>query len=205
LPKSGPDFVANLMGLRNFRTYGGHMKSRLLACAAAGLACTFLVRAGAQVSGGAAGRTYGAFVSGPPAYAGGPRHAVPLDQITANVRAAGLQPLSRPMLRGAVYYVRAVNPPRAEMRVAIDARSGRVLSATRVAHEPPARPASEPGPVPQPYASGRGYSEAPPADLPLENRAMPPGRIPDAPAPKRESAPSPGPAKPVMVPIAPLE
>jgi hypothetical protein len=31
------------------------------------------------------------------------------------------------------------------------------------------------------------------------------GRIPDAPAPKRESAPSPGPAKPVMVPIPPLE
>jgi hypothetical protein len=70
---------------------------------------------------------------------------VPLDQITANVRAAGLQPLSRPMLRGAVYYVRAVNPARAEMRVAIDARSGRVLSATRVTHKPPARTASEPG------------------------------------------------------------
>jgi hypothetical protein len=181
------------------------MKSRLLACAAAGLACTFPVRAGAQVSGGEAGRTYGAFVSGPPAYAGGPRHAVPLDQITANVRAAGLQPLSRPVLRGAVYYVRAINPARAEMRVAIDARSGRVLSATRVAHEPPAPPAGGPGPAPQPYVSGRGYSEAPPADLPLEGRVMPPGRMPDAPAPKLENALGPGPAKPVMVPIAPLE
>jgi hypothetical protein len=53
------------------------MKSRLLTCAAAGLACTFPGLAGAQVS-------------------------MPLDQITANVRAAGLQPLSRPMLRGAV-------------------------------------------------------------------------------------------------------
>jgi hypothetical protein len=58
------------------------MKSRLLACAAAGLACTFPGLAGAQVS-------------------------VPLDQITAHVRAAGLQPLSRPMVRGVVYYVRA--------------------------------------------------------------------------------------------------
>ena len=181
------------------------MKSRLLACAVAGLACTFPARASAQVSGGDAGRAYGALSVGrrlmPVA------RAVPLDQITANVRAAGLQPLSRPVLRGAVYYVRAINPARAEMRVAIDARSGRVLSATRVAHEPPAPPAkfSEPGPAPQPYVSGHGYSEAPPADLPLEGRVMPPGRMPDAPAPKLENAPSPGPAKPVMVPIAPLE
>jgi hypothetical protein len=78
--------------------------------------------------------------------------------------------------------VRAVNPARVEIRVAIDARNGRVLSAMRVAHQPPA-----------------------PADLPLEGRAMPPGQMPDAPAPKLENAPSPGPAKPVMVPIAPLE
>ena len=161
------------------------MKSRLLACALAGLACTLPVWAGAQ--------------SWPPAHAGGPRHAVPLDQITAIVRAAGLQPLSRPMLRGAVYYVRAVTPGRAEMRVAIDARSGHVLSATRVSRELPAR--AKPGPAPQPYVSGSGYSEAPP----LESRAMPPGRIPDAPAPRLESVPSVGPAKPVMVPIAPLE
>jgi hypothetical protein len=181
------------------------MKSRLIACLVAGLACTFPAGAGAQVSGGDAGRAYGAFVSGPPAYAGGPRHAVPLDQITANVRAAGLQPLSRPMLRGMVYYVRAVNSARVEIRVAIDARSGRVLSATRVAHQPPAPPASEPGPAPQPYVSGRAYSEAPPADLPLEGRAMPPGQMPDAPTPKLENASSPGPTKPVMVPIAPLE
>jgi len=165
------------------------MKSRLLACALAGLACTLPVWAGAQ--------------SWPPARAGGSRPAVPLDQITAIVRAAGLQPLSRPMLRGAVYYLRAVTPGRAEMRIAIDARSGRVLSATRVSRELPAR--AEPGPAPQPYVSGRGYSEAPPADLPLENRAMPPGRIPDAPAPRLESAPSVAPAKPAMVPIAPLE
>ena len=163
------------------------MKSRLLACALAGLACTLPVWAGAQ--------------SWPPARAGGSRPAVPLDQITAIVRAAGLQPRSRPMLRGAVYYLRAVAPGRAEMRVAIDARSGRVLSATRVSRELPARTATEPGPAPQPYVSGRGYSEAPP----LENRAMPPGRIPDAPAPRLESAPSVGPAKPAMVPIAPLE
>jgi hypothetical protein len=178
------------------------MKSRLLACAVGGLAYAIPAGAGAQVSGEDGGRAYGAFVSGPPAYPSGPRHAVPLDQITANVRVAGLQPLSRPVLRGAIYYVRAVNSAHAETRVAIDARSGRILSATRVAREPPARPASEPGP--QPHVSGGGYSEAPPAVLPLENRAMPPGRMPEAPTPKHENAP-PGPAKPVMVPIAPLE
>jgi hypothetical protein len=180
------------------------MKSRLLACAAAGLACTFPALAGVQVSGGNAGRTYGAFGSGPPAYPGGPHPALSHDQIMANVRAAGLQPLSRPKLRGAVYYVRAVNPARAKMRVALDAHSGRVLSATRLAHEAPVRPASEPGPAPQPYVTGRG-SEAPPAVLPLESGAMSPGRMPDASAPKLENAPSAGPAKPVMVPIAPLE
>jgi hypothetical protein len=172
-----------------------NVKARLLAGAVAGLACAFPVGAGAQVSGADAGRPYGAqtFASGPPAYAGGPRYAVPSDQISANVRAAGLEPLSRPVLRGAVYYLRAVNRARTEMRVAIDARSGRVLSATRVAYEPPAPPAAgEPGQAPapapapapryEPYVSGRGYSEAapvPPADVPVEGRPMPPGRVPN--------------------------
>jgi hypothetical protein len=189
-----------------------NVKARLLAGAVAGLACAFPVGAGAQD----AGRPYGAqpFASGPPAYGGGPRYALPSDQISANVRAAGLEPLSRPVLRGAVYYLRAVNRARAEMRVAIDARSGRVLSATRVAYEPPAPPAAgEPGlaqaqaPVPapasapapryEPYVSGRGYSEAapvPPADVPVEGRPMPAGRAPNygvtSPA-KRLAAPLP--------------
>jgi hypothetical protein len=168
-----------------------NVKARLLAGAVAGLACAFPVGAGAQD----AGRPYGAqpFASGPPAYAGGPRYAVPSDQISANLRAAGLEPLSRPVLRGAVYYLRAVNRARTEMRVAIDARSGRVLSATRVANEPPApaaagepapEPASAPAPAPryEPYVSGRGYSEAapvPPADVPVEGRPVPAGRVPN--------------------------
>ena len=169
------------------------MKSRLFACVVPGLACTLPVWAGAQGSGGDAGRAHGAFVSGPPAYAGGSRHAMPLDQITANMRAAGLQPLSRPILRGAVYYVRAVTPARG------DARRPR-----RTKRPYPIGDAGR-STATQPYLGGRGHAEAPPSDLPLENRAMPAGRIPDAPAPKLESAPSVGPAKPVMVPIAPLE
>jgi len=59
------------------------------------------------------------------------------------------------------------------------------------------------GSAPQPHVSGRGYSEAPPADLPLESKTMP-GRMPDAPVPKLQNEPNPGLAKPVMVPIAPL-
>ncbi len=213
------------------------MKARLLACAVAGLACAFPVAAGAQ----------GAqpFSSGPPTYGGGPR-TVPPDQITANVRAAGLEPLSRPLLRGTVYYMRALNRARTEMRVAVDARSGRVLSATRVTQEPaaPGETAAAPAPRYEPYTGSRGYSEAaplPPAEVPGGGQPTPPARapnygvtspakrlaaqppasrprpadsgevtgsVPQAPAAKPESAPSvssPAPAKPAMVPIAPLE
>ena len=56
------------------------------------------------------------------------------------------------------------------------------------------------GSAPPPHVSGRGYSEARPADLPLESKAMP-ERVPDAPVPKLEE---PGLAKAGMVPIAPL-
>jgi hypothetical protein len=207
------------------------VEARLLARAVAGLVCAFPVGTGAQVSGADAGRPYGAqpFANGSPAYAAGPRYAVPLDQITANVRARGLEPQSRPVLRGAIYYMRAVNRARAEMRVAIDARSGRVLSATRVAYAPPAPPAAvEPAPAPprryEPNMSSRGYSEGaqlPPADVPPTNRpaAEPPlprsgelgegaGSMPEAPASNPESAlnaPNSLSTTPVMAPIAPLE
>jgi hypothetical protein len=118
--------VADLMLASKFETHGGHMKSRLLACAVAGLQLRSRRGLTHRFPVGMQAPAYGPFVSGPPAYAGAPRYAVPLDQITANARAAGLQPLGKPMLRGAVYYVRAINPARAEMRVASDARSGRV-------------------------------------------------------------------------------
>jgi hypothetical protein len=154
-----------------------NVKVRLLAGAVAGLACVVPVGAGAQAPGAQP------FSSGPPVYGGGPRYALPADQITASVRAAGLEPLSRPLLRGSVYYVRALNRARTEVRVAIDARSGRVLSAARVANEPPApvaagEPAPAPAPRYEPYLSSRGYSEAaplPPADVPGGTQPTPPG------------------------------
>ena len=166
------------------------MKALFLTCALVGLTCLFAVGAGAQI--------YGGFANGPPAYGGGSRSAMTPDQITASMRAAGLEPLSRPILRGAVYHVRAVNRARAQMQVTVDARSGRVLSAARVTSEvhPPA--AGEAG-----LALRHEPAGSPPADLPLEGRTLPAGRPPDPPAAKL--AVSPGPEKPVMVPIAPLE
>jgi hypothetical protein len=165
------------------------MKARLLACAAAALACAFPVAAGAQVSGADAARPYGA--GPPPSYATGPNASgfaavVPPEQIAANVRAAGWQPLSRPVLRGPVYYMRAANRRNFELRVAIDARSGRIISATRLPFDqPPASAAYATGPAPapryEPYVRGSGYSEAapvPPGDVPIDSRPMPPDSRP---------------------------
>ena len=168
------------------------MKVRLLAGAVAGLACAFPVGAGAQAPGADQGRPYGAapFASGPPT-AGGPRYALPPDRITASVRAAGMEPLSRPLLRGAVYYVRAVNRARTEMRVANDPPG------SPVAGEPGPAPAPAPAPRYEPYLSTHGYSEAapsPPADVPIEGRPVASGRAPNyattSPA-KRVAAPLP--------------
>ena len=156
------------------------MKARLLACAAAGLACTVPFAAGAQVPGGA------------PMYAQPYRAASAQDQILANVRAAGLAPLSRPALRGAVYYVRAMSHNNVEVRVAVDARTGRVLTATRVADAPRYEPAIR----------GQGYSEAaplPPGEVPQAGPAaidpIPPAPARAAPSPPRKLAAQP-PARP---------
>ncbi len=189
--------VANSTRLAEF-PYGTeeNMKARLLACAAAGLACAVPVAAGAQVSGPDAARPY----------AGAVASAVSPAQVAASVRAAGLTPLSRPALRGAVYYMRAATRRNLEVRVAIDARTGQLLSATRVASEPP-RPADAPGTAPEPgpeaaprYAPllrGSGYSEAapvPPGDIPVEAQPMSPGRLPGpTPAAKKVAAQPPMP------------
>jgi len=203
-----------------------NMKARLLACAAAGLACAVPVAAGAQVSGPDAARPY----------AGAVASAVSPAQVAASVRAAGLTPLSRPALRGAVYYMRAATRRNLEVRVAIDART----DAPGTAPEP----GPEAAPRYAPLLRGSGYSEAapvPPGDIPVEAQPMSPGRlpgptpaakkvaaqppmprsrpgesaevtgsVPEAPAAKPAQAPSsvanPPAAKPVMmVPIAPLE
>jgi hypothetical protein len=166
-----------------------NVKARLLACAAVGLTCAFPAVAGAQAP----------YAAGPPpaAYPGGPNAngfaaAVPPEQVIASVRAAGFAPLSRPVLRGAVYYMRA-SRRNVEVRVAIDARSGRVLSAKQLAFDPPpptgrAGPEAAPVAAPryEPYVRGGEYSETAPvprADVPVEGGALPPGRAPGVAAP----------------------
>jgi hypothetical protein len=191
--------VADSMRLAKF-PYGTeeNMKARLLACVAAGLACAIPVAASAQ--------NYGPDAARP--HAGGAVAAVSPAQVAAGVRAAGLTPLSQPALRGAVYYMRATTRRNVEVRVAIDARTGQVLSATRVALDPP-RPAGAPGAVPgpgpeaaapryEPYVRGSGYSEAapvPPGDVPVEAQPMPSGRVPGvapaAPPPAKKVAAQP--------------
>jgi hypothetical protein len=195
--------VADSMRLAKF-PYGTeeNMKARLLACVAAGLACAIPVAASAQ--------NYGPDAARP--YAGGAVAAVSPAQVAAGVRAAGLTPLSQPALRGAVYYMRATTRRNVEVRVAIDARTGQVLSATRVALDPP-RPAGAPGTAPgavpgpgpeaaapryEPYVRGSGYSEAapvPPGDVPVEAQPLPSGRVlglaPAAPPPARKVAAQP--------------
>jgi hypothetical protein len=159
------------------------MKARLLAYAAVGLACLVPVAAQAQ---------YTAYMP-----------AVSQDQIAVNVRAAGFAPLSRPALRGTVYYLRAMSRGNVEMRVAVDARSGRVLSATRVSDTQRAAAGS---PVPdappryEPRVRGSGYSETaplPPADVPVANQPVPAAPIaaaPPAPAKKLAAQPPRAPA-----------
>jgi hypothetical protein len=58
-----------------------------------------------------------------------------LPEIIASVRSAGFDPLSRPIQRGGVYVVFANDRYDADVRVTVDAHSGRVLSAMRLAGE----------------------------------------------------------------------
>ncbi len=140
------------------------MKARLLAYAA-GLACLVPVAAQAQ---------YTAYMQ-----------AVSQEQVAVNVRAAGFAPLSRPALRGAVYYLRAKSRSNVEMRVAVDARTGRVLSATRVSDTQRAvaeSPVPDEPPRYEPRVRGSGYSETaplPPADVPVASQPAP--TLPPAP------------------------
>jgi hypothetical protein len=112
---------------------------------------------------------------------GGPPFAetLPPGDIIASVRSAGFNPLSRPVQRGAVYVVFAVDRYFMDVRVMVDARSGRVLSATRLAgvmYGGPGYggyevvPGAPPGYLP-PYGErplrGAERPPVPPADVPL--------------------------------------
>jgi hypothetical protein len=153
---------------------------------------------------------------------------LPPYEILASVRSAGFHPLSRPVRRGPVYVLFAADRYLVDVRVTVDARTGRVMSATRLAgalseHPPrgyeraPVPPANVPnvGDAP-PLADAR---RAPSARAPLP-RSRPgdvvTGSVKDGGTEPPSAAPSPAPPgnatvtatppqQPTMVPIAPLE
>ena len=92
-------------------------------------------------------------------------------QILASVRAAGFSPLSRPLQRGPVYELFATDRYLFDVRLTVDARTGRVLSATRLAG------AIRGGPV---------YEGALPGEYPYQPAMRAP--IPPAPVPNRRNA-----------------
>jgi hypothetical protein len=108
--------------------------------------------------------------------------ALPPDEIIASVRSAGFDPVSRPMHRGGVYVLFAIDRYDVDVRVTVDAHSGRVLSAMRLAGEFRGEPghgddeamprALPPGyGYPPPYERPPRFYEpavpAPPADVPI--------------------------------------
>lgn len=94
---------------------------------AAVLVATSPLRVGAQSRAGASVVT--AQAAGEPTDRGG----LAPSEILANVRSAGFEPRSRPLQRGGVYFVFALDRHYMDVRVTVDANSGRVLSSTRLA------------------------------------------------------------------------
>jgi hypothetical protein len=117
------------------------------------------------------------YMAGPPPYEEG----LPPYEIIASVRSAGFQPLSRPLRRGPVYVLFAADRYLVDVRVIVDARSGRVLSATRLAGALYGGPGYEGHDVlPRSQALGyppRGYERAPvpPGDVPSHGAGRPSG------------------------------
>jgi hypothetical protein len=78
---------------------------------------------------------------------------LPPFEILGIIRSSGLRPLSPPVRRGRFYVVRAMAPGGADVRVLVDAGSGRIFSVARIDDAPPGA-ASAYGPEP-------GYAPAP--------------------------------------------
>ena len=87
--------------------------------------CAGLLAFGATASAGDLAQPVLPGYPGPvyPGYALG----LPPHEIVTIVRSTGLEPLHRPVRHGPTYALRAVDPAGQEMRVIVDARSGRVL------------------------------------------------------------------------------
>lgn len=96
------------------------------------------------------------------------------------LRSSGYQPLSRPVRRGLVYTVAAINPQGLEGRAMLDAHTGRLMRFVPAAYgEGPATGYGPPGPPPRVAARG---GPRPPANVPhVASRT--PTATPTAPAP----------------------
>jgi hypothetical protein len=110
------------------------------------------------------------------------------------VRSSGMRPMGPPARRGRIYLLHAVERNGDDVRVVVDARSGRIVSVTPMMDFPPpsygASSAYEPAPMDEPTSSyGRPgpYHYGPPEPLT--------GRIPNTVPP--ELAPAARPASPV--------
>jgi hypothetical protein len=125
------------------------------------------------------------------------------EDVLSSIRSLGLEPATRPLLRGRVYALRAFDTAHAEKRVLVDARSGEVLSVRAVADAAPAEAPYNPRygryEPPRPPARVAAVPDAEPIlDEPLFPRA---GRGAPAAPPQRSAtltspAPAPKPQQP---------
>jgi hypothetical protein len=139
---------------------------------------------------------------------------LPPYEITTSVRSMGLEPITRPVRRGARYVLRAIDGRGVEVTVAADALNGRVLFVRPVGYEQ--RPANAgrvyaPGYYPDETITPRGNYQRLPRDpaepsviyAPRGNASapVPPARVPSAakpPAPTVAAKPA---AKPPAAPL----
>jgi hypothetical protein len=117
-----------MIGKSGLRLDLGRSAAWNLAWAATLVAAALPLPAGAQ-SHASASVVLTQVATGEPADNGGLAPA----EIITRVRAAGFDPRSRPIQRGAVYFLFAVDHQYMDVRLTVDANSGRVISATRLA------------------------------------------------------------------------
>jgi hypothetical protein len=103
--------------------------------------------------------------------------ALPSYEIVTIVRSTGLEPHGRPVRKGPVYTVRALDAAGEEVRVVVDAYGGRIVKVIPLAEPRYAMPLMRPpyGPAPRPMAMipDDGFDDFTPVGP--GRRALPPG------------------------------
>jgi hypothetical protein len=135
---------------------------------------------------------------------------VPPEDVLTSVRSMGLDPATRPLLRGRVYALRAFDASHSEKRVLVDAHSGEVLSVRAIADASPADTPYNPRygryDPPRPPAPVARVAEAPDAEPILDEPLFPrAGRgAPPTASAQRSAALAPPPPTPKARPDAPV-